>query len=131
MKNPSANNRKELQKELTHARRGAAYYQKRVDALVKQLEKINVPTGGKGRADPTLPRTSMDFWTSLVASRPRSHQQIYEAAIKKLKLTDPTPEQQRKLKLRWSVALPTLVSTGKIAESGSGRERRFFLPNQG
>lgn len=130
MKSSLVATRQALQKELTHARRGVAYYQKRVDSLTKQLEKLRSPGGGKGRADPSLPRTNMDFWVGLVTQRPRSHQQIYEAAVKKLKLADPTPEQQRKLKLRWSVALPTLVSSGKISESGSGRNRRFFLPKE-
>lgn len=119
-----------LLQELAHARQGLAFYQKRVDSLTKKVGKLGIDPSGRGRRDPNLPQTNGDFWVSVVARRPRTHQQVIEAALKKLKLEDPSPEVVRKLRLRWSVVLIDLVATGRIKDSGQGRERRFFLPEE-
>lgn len=73
-----------------------------------------------------LPVTGGEFWFNLVSSEPRSAVDISNAAISMLGIKPDQKTQIQKLKQRVSPALATLVSTQKIKDSGSGRERRFF-----
>lgn len=120
--------RQSLKTELAHARKGRQYYQRRVEHLEKQLEKLKSKTNGRGRADPNLPRTTMQFWLGLVGKRPKTTEQIVQAAIKKFKLEDAPTELIAKLRLRWSVGLISLVKEGRILDDGKGRTRTFRLP---
>ena len=72
-----------------------------------------------------LPFTGGDFWPNLVTSEPQSGADILHAAIANLGFT-PTKQQVTKLTNRLTFALHALVKSGKIQDSGSGRERRFF-----
>lgn len=122
--------RRTLLDELTHARKGQAYYQKQVDKLSKQVQKLGVNPSGRGRRDLNIPATPSDFWVGLLGKRPKTHQQVMDAALKALKLEAPLPETLRKLRLRWSVVLIDLVKKNRIAAEGAGRDRRFSLPDK-
>lgn len=118
-----------LLNELAHARQGQAYYQKQVDKLTRKVEKLGIDPSGRGRRDSSMPGTPSDFWVGLLGKRPKSHQQVMDAALKALKLDDPSPETLRKLRLRWSVSLIDLVKKERIVTEGSGRDRKFSLPD--
>jgi hypothetical protein len=79
---------------------------------------------GKQRND-KLPFTGGTFWVDLISDQPQSGADVLTKAIGKLGL-NPTPEQRKKLVNRMTFALNDLVKTGKIKDSGRGRERRFF-----
>lgn len=82
-------------------------------------------TGGSNDAN-GLPSTGSDFWLSLVSNQPQSAVDIANAAGAALGIKPDQKKQIQKLKQRVSPALAGLVSTKKIKDSGSGRERRFF-----
>lgn len=117
-----------LTQELAHARKGLAFYQKEVAKLTKKVEKLGIDPSGRGRRDPAIPKTPSDFWVTLMGKRPKTHQQVMEAAVKALKMDEPSAEVIRKLRLRWSVVLIDLVKNGRIVTVGVGRERKFSLP---
>ncbi|HSY26548.1 MAG TPA: hypothetical protein VK832_03510, partial [Burkholderiaceae bacterium] len=81
--------------------------------------------GRKAATDKDLPFTGGDYWPNLVTSDPQSGADILHAAIAQLGYT-PTKKQVQKLTNRLTFALHALVKSGKIRDSGSGRERRFF-----
>jgi hypothetical protein len=162
--------RQAIEAELSHAKKGIAYYTARVEALESALHQLeNVEGNGatakapKARAGgmklrrgrkasagngahraaangaarqgrkavrrggtDSLPVTGGEFWFSLVSDEPRSAVDISNAAISALGIKPEQKIQIQKLKQRVSPALATLVSTQKIKDSGSGRERRFF-----
>jgi hypothetical protein len=72
-----------------------------------------------------LPSTGKGFWPNLVTAQPQSAPEILDAAIKALGIS-PSKDQVKKLSQRQTSALNTLVKAREIADSGSGRERRFF-----
>lgn len=72
-----------------------------------------------------LPFTGGSYWTDLITAQPQSGADILHAAIATLGFT-PTKAQVQKLTNRLTFALHALVRSGKIQDSGSGRERRFF-----
>jgi len=141
-----------IRDEIEHAKKGVAYYQSLVVTLEQALEKLNSVSGestslkgtlkkdgasgmdkprrgrkpgaiGKGgRSD--LPFTGKDFWPSLITTQPQSAPEVLQAAIDRLGIT-PTSEQRKKLSQRATFALNHLVKTNAIADSGSGRARRF------
>jgi hypothetical protein len=146
--------RQALKAELDHARKGAAFYESRVVALEEALDKIDsVESGnqkasgstklrktdsGPGQTKPgrkargratangaTLPSTGKDFWPNLITAQPQSAREILDAAIKALDIT-PSKEQLKKLTQRQTSALHNMIKTNVIADSGAGRERRFF-----
>ena len=143
-----------IRAEIEHAKKGAAYYQTLVTTLEQALAKLDSvdadavapkgvfkksKTGGEieqpkhGRksgsrnknGDAELPSTGKDFWPSLITDQPQSAADILNAAIEKLGIT-PTPEQRKKLSQRATFALNNLVKTNAIADTGSGRGRRFL-----
>jgi hypothetical protein len=146
--------RQAIQSELAHARKGAAFYQARVKALEDALAKLagvdTTPDGHsskrKGRNEITrgkpskraeqpgtvqrnkrdLPSTGKDFWPSLITVEPRSAPEILNAAVKALGIS-PSREQLKKLAQRQTNALHNLVKRAAIADSGAGRNRRFFI----
>jgi hypothetical protein len=81
--------------------------------------------GRKAGGGNDLPFTGGDYWPNLVTSEPQSGADILHAAINKLGFT-PTKQHVQKLTNRATFALHSLVKSGKIQDSGSGRERRFF-----
>lgn len=86
-------------------------------------------TTGTSRSDDSL-FTGGDFWLSLVSEQPRSAVDIANAAIETLGISPDQKDKIQKLKQRVSPALAGLVSSHKINDSGSGRERRFFKSGQ-
>ncbi len=85
-----------------------------------------VKKGGRAAKGPNdLPFTGGDYWPDLVTSNPQSASDILNASVSGLSFT-PTKEQIKKLAQRMTFVLNSLVKTGKIKDSGSGRGRRFF-----
>jgi hypothetical protein len=145
--------RDSLAAELEHARQGLAFYDARVAALeetLATLDNLNTESesdaGGKTRGkrrqsagkapartergrkqSAGLPATGKEFWTSMVTNQPRSTGEILEAAVQSLGI-DPSRDDLKKLAQRQANALHMLVKEKVIADSGSGRERRFFRP---
>lgn len=117
-----------LTQELAHARKGLAFYQKEAARLAKKIEKLGINPSGRGRRDPSLPVTTSDFWVTLMGKRPKTHQQVMDAAVKALKMNEPAAEALLKLRNRWNVALIGLVKSGRIVAEGAGRERKFSSP---
>lgn len=143
-----------IKAELQHAREGVAYYQSLVTALEEALTRLDSvgPEAGKapvrkaamanekpgrgrrGRKPRTavapeqegnLPGTRKEFWVDLIDTQPKSAVEVVQAAVEKLDFT-PTREQVKKLSQRATYALNTMVKSGEISDSGSGRARRFF-----
>lgn len=123
----SGNTRSSLKAELAHARKGMSYYEKRVAKISRQLDKLKSRAGGKGRASADLPRTSSEFWLSLLGKRPKTTRQVMDSALRKLQLEDAPQDLVKKLNLRWSVTLLGLVRKGYIRDEGRGRQRTFTL----
>lgn len=73
-----------------------------------------------------LPTTGTDFWLKLVTDEPKSAVDIANAAASEIGLAPDQKELIQKLKQRVAPALTSLVSSGKIQDTGAGRERRFF-----
>jgi hypothetical protein len=142
-----------IRAELEHARKGAAFYQARVEALEEALSKIDsvevatkqTPKSSKaGKKEPAvqarrgrkpgaaatgngsvLPSTGKDFWPNLITAQPQSAPEILDAAIRSLGIS-PSREQIKKLAQRQTSALHNLIKSRAIEDSGSGRARRFF-----
>jgi hypothetical protein len=161
-----------VQEELNQAKKGATFYQARIQALeaaLAQLENIDgareKPTRGRKKkvsaaiATPKapkrkpgrlakaakttravktpkaksskatgksgLPSTGGDFWMSLITEEPQSGPEIVKAAVVQIghKLS---VDDRKKLANRLTPGLNALVAQGKIQDSGTGRERRFF-----
>lgn len=72
-----------------------------------------------------LPSTGGDYWKGLVNGEPKSAQAILAESVHGLGFV-PTKTQVGKLMNRMTFTLNSLVKAGKIQDSGSGRERRFF-----
>jgi hypothetical protein len=142
--------RQAIKAELEYARKGAMFYQSRVEALEDALSKIeSVETttpktsngksqapeqrakpGRKARSQPAgngakLPSTGKDFWPNLITAQPQSAKEILNAAIRALGIS-PSKDQLKKLSQRQTSALHNLIKTNAIADSGAGRDRRFF-----
>jgi hypothetical protein len=82
--------------------------------------------GGRAAKGPNdLPFTGGDYWPDLVTGEPQSASEVLHAAVAGLSF-EPTAEQVKKLSQRMTFVLNSLVKTGKIKDSGSGRGRRFF-----
>jgi hypothetical protein len=99
----------------------AARHDKR--GKVSRASAAGSATGGSGK----LPSTGKGFWPGLITAEPQSASDILDAAIKTLGIS-PSKDQLKKLVQRQTNALHQLVKSKAIADSGSGRERRFFLP---
>ena len=89
-------------------------------SVVRRYSSVSNPSGGND-----LPFTGGDFWPNLVLEQPRSASEILDAAIATMSFA-PSKVQTQKLAGRMTFALNSLVKAGKIKDSGSGRERRFF-----
>jgi len=146
-----------IKAELQHAREGVAYYQSLVTALEEALGRLDSvgpeaakAPGRKGAAavgekpgrgrrgrkpraaiateqEGNLPGTRKEFWADLIDAQPKSAVEVVQAAVGKLDFK-PTKEQVKKLSQRATYALNTMVKSGEISDSGSGRARRFFRP---
>ena len=82
-------------------------------------------SGRAAKGPNDLPFTGGDYWPDLVTGEPQSASDILRASVAGLGF-EPTEEQAKKLAQRMTFVLNSLVKTGKIKDSGSGRERRFF-----
>jgi hypothetical protein len=102
------------------AKRGRKAAAKLAKPAKLEKKKGRRESGGTG-----LPFTGGDYWPNLVLEEPRSASEILAAAIASLSFT-PTDVQTKKLAGRMTFALNALVKAGKIQDSGSGRDRRFF-----
>ena len=95
----------------------------------KGAEAAKVGKRGRPRKAATngndLPFTGGDYWTNLVSDTPQSASEILASAIAKLGF-EPDKIQRQKLQSRMIFALNALVKDKKIADSGKGRERRYF-----
>jgi hypothetical protein len=96
----------------------------------KSAAKANVkasPKKAKAKADVEgeLPFTGGDYWFDLVTSEPQTAPEILQKAIDGLGFT-PTKQQRTKLLNRQTFALAAMVKTGRIKDSGMGREHRYF-----
>jgi len=97
-------------------------------AKAEKVKPVKVAKGKKGKqakGPNDLPFTGGDYWPNLITDQPKSASEVLQTAISGLEFV-PTPEQIKKLTLRMTFALNTLVKSNKIQDSGSGRERRFF-----
>ena len=142
--------RRAIEAEISHAKNGLAFYEQRVGSLQAMLASLGYPDGFDGgghksapavaakpgkrgrprKLAPTpkvLPRTGGDFWSGLVAQAPQFGPDILAAAVAKLSF-EPTAEQRKVLANRLGPALAALVKSGKVADSGKGRLRRYFKP---
>lgn len=72
-----------------------------------------------------LPSTGGDFWQNLVSEQPKSAGDVLQAALDSFGM-ELNKEQRKKIAQRMTFAINALVKAGKIRDSGSGRERRFF-----
>lgn len=143
--------------ELEHARAGADYYQSRVRALEATLDQLETLSAGERkpakraytkrvardssapkktkagneglsvkRAAKPLPKTGRAFFKGLLSEVPKSLGELTEAAAAALKIT-PSGNDLKKLTNRLAVALASMTKASEIKDSGSGRNRRFFL----
>ena len=138
--------RKALQAELSHAKLGHAHYAAQVASLqqaLAQISSLGVEVGNGLAADPSakakrgrprkeqsaheLPSTRGDFWSKHVGQAPQFAPDILAAAIAGLGF-EPTSAQRKVLSNRLGPALSALVKSGKVADSGKGRLRRYFKP---
>lgn len=142
--------RRAIAAEISHTKKGLAYYQQRVDSLHAMLASLGGGTGGTGdgagrefspeAAQPSkrgLPRkaaapqelakTGGDFRAGVVTKQPQFGPDILAAAVAKLDF-EPTAEQRKALANRMGPALAALVKSGKVADSGKGRVHRYFKP---
>ena len=102
---------------------GKVKLEKTVKAKRGRPAKVKGRRAAKGPND--LPFTGGDYWPDLVTSEPQSGSDILKASVAGLGF-EPTEEQVKKLSQRMTFVLNSLVKSGKIKDSGSGRSRRFF-----
>ena len=142
-----------IKAELKHAREGVSYYQSLVTALEEALARLDsvgpetakapgrkvaaAEKPGRGRrgrkpralngagSEGELPGTRKEFWVDLIDADPKSAVDVVNAAVDKLGFK-PSRDQVKKLSQRATYALNTMVKSGEISDSGSGRARRFF-----
>lgn len=72
-----------------------------------------------------LPKTGEQFMLSLVNSVPKSREEVLKAAVAKLGFK-PSETEVNKIKRRIATAFDVLVKSGKIADQGAGRGRKFL-----
>jgi len=98
-------------------------------AAAKGASRRGRPAGKDAHAQTgkSLPTTGVEFWLKLVTGEPRSAVDIANAAVREIGLKPDQKDQIQKLKQRVAPALATLVSAGKVHDSGVGRQRRFFI----
>lgn len=91
----------------------------------KAKGKVKAKSGRAAKGPNDLPFTGGDYWPNLVSSEPKSGVDILRESVSGLSFT-PTKEQVKKLSQRMTFVLNSLVKSGEIKDSGSGRGRRFF-----
>jgi hypothetical protein len=87
--------------------------------------KVKAKSSSATKGPNDLPFTGGDYWPNLVTGEPKSGVDILKASVDGLGFT-PTKEQVKKLSQRMTFVLNSLVKSGQIKDSGSGRGRRFF-----
>lgn len=143
-----------IQAEISHAKEGVAYYEKRVQVLTQALQQLEVAANpdqlqtnkvsgkragsrkpgrprlsnqvspAKGRSQ-KLPATGDAYWSGFVKAEPQTAPEILKAAVATLGFT-PASTDVKKLRNRMVFQLNSLVRTKKIADTGKGRDRKFF-----
>jgi hypothetical protein len=97
-----------------------------IDAAMEMPKKRGRKPGSKNKKTGAgLPSTGKNFWPDMMTDEPQSAAEVLQAAAEKLGI-DKTPDQMKKLTQRATFALNDLVKKGIIADSGSGRGRRFL-----
>lgn len=95
----------------------------------KPAKSAKLPKAGKQRAKveaSKLPPTRGTFWTDLLSKEPMSKVDVLNSAFIKLAV-EPNPQRKAQLENRATGALNALVKAQQIKDTGSGRERRFFI----
>lgn len=84
-------------------------------------------TGRRAASDSAqeLPYTGGDFWFDLITDEPHSAAEILKSAVGSLGF-EADKSQVQKLRQRLTAALQTMLQSGRIKDSGAGRERRYF-----
>lgn len=82
--------------------------------------------GAVARRSADLPSTGGSFWIDLLGQTGKTAPEILRAAMEKLG-KPLSKDQRKKLSQRMVTALNGLVKSGKIADEGSRRERRYFI----
>ncbi|HEX7642074.1 MAG TPA: hypothetical protein VF472_07660 [Burkholderiaceae bacterium] len=109
------------------AKRGRKPGKVKVEKAVKGKpgRPAKVKSGRAAKGPNELPFTGGDYWPNLVTSEPKSASDILKESIAGLSF-QPSKEQIKKLSQRMTFVLNSLVKSGGIKDSGSGRGRRFF-----
>ena len=94
-------------------------------AKAKPQDKAQGKSRRAAKGPNDLPFTGGDYWPDLVKSEPQSASDILKASVAGLNF-EPSKEQVKKLSQRMTFVLNSLVKSGAIKDSGSGRGRRFF-----
>ncbi|SNS87535.1 hypothetical protein SAMN06265795_10871 [Noviherbaspirillum humi] len=104
------------------ARRGRAAATGAAVKPAKAAGKRGRPAGAAGR---DLPSTGGSFWIDLIGAEPKTAPELLEAAVRQMNLSL-DPAQRKKLAQRMVTAINGLLKSGKIKDSGKGRERRYY-----
>ena len=104
----------------TRAKRGRPAKASSVEGEVAAPGKTK-PSGKK-----SLPSTKGSFWKDQVTTEPKSWSDILDGAIANLNIS-PSAEQRKKLQSRMIFSVNALVKAGDIKDTGTGRDRRFFI----
>lgn len=109
------------------AKRGRKPGKAKIEKVVKAKRgrPANAKSGRAVKGPNDLPFTGGDYWPNLVTSVPKSASDILKESVAGLGF-QPSKDQVKKLSQRMTFVLNSLVKSGGIKDSGSGRGRRFF-----
>lgn len=124
---PSAKKKEKKAAAAVGAKAPKAVEKKPVDAAAPvKAQKAGKKSASTAKgAGGDLPSTGGDFWPNLVSDQPKSASELLQAAVDSFGFPV-TNEQRKKISQRQTFAINSLVKSGKIKDSGSGRDRRFF-----
>jgi len=88
--------------------------------------EVAAPGKTKPSGKKSLPSTKGSFWKDQVTTEPKSWSDILDGAIANLNIS-PSAEQRKKLQSRMIFSVNALVKAGDIKDTGTGRDRRFFI----
>ena len=94
-------------------------------ALADRPHRGRRPGRRAANAQHELPYTGGDFWFDLITEEPHSAAEILKSAVSSLSF-EADKSQVQKLRQRLTAALQAMLQAGRIKDSGTGRERRYF-----